>query len=546
MYADTNRFIAYKIGELSGCQVIQIGCDGKLDSCTSINSLGVGLSSKDRLSACNNCKAMQKTMHHDVRLPIDGSKLNYSQKQFLEKVKETIEENKNLSNAMNLLFDDIEICKIAFFDWSILFKLSDKSKLKNHQIKRFLQGVKDLLLIYQSVEDFKLFFKNSKYLFYINGNYSQNTYLRELLKKNLVQSISIETQPFTDKLFNKICFKKERVKLECEGLSAMPSDNTAIDSTSLNEVLRNFRSRFLGKEYNAYTNLKKNEKTILEIERLKNFSKNFEFVYTYFAHSSDEVIPHQITHNAKTDHPDEFKNQDDYLIWLLKTASQNPNVGYIVRLHPRMASNKRDGFESDEHKRVKSILTQANGIRNVLVIDGESKISSYYVIYKSSLIVVGWSTIGLEALALGKKVLSIFPRSGMYPVVKISNQPKFVKEIQNLKDFEGDCCIPNEKRLALWLSTAYEYQFIKIPVIRTVGSIPSIFLYVLNRLVISLRIAKLWFSFFSWLKLGILHKDTKLLFQFEQRMHPLADGEVSEMFRFHRSSWVSKMMDYER
>ncbi|QDC47514.1 hypothetical protein FIT76_04230 [Candidatus Methylopumilus universalis] len=545
IYADTNRYIAYKINKLSNYQVIQIGCDGNLNTCTSINSRGVGLSEKDRSKVCNNCKAMQKTMHHDVRLYIDKSELNSSKTQFLERLKETILVDRDLSRAINLVFDDIEICKIAFFDWSILFKLGEKIELNNEQIERFLFGVRDLLLIYQSVEDYKYIFKDSQYLFYINGNYSQNTMLRKLLKKNHVKSISIELQPFSDKLFNKICFKKERIKLECEGLSAMPPDDTLIDSISLNEVLQNFRNRFLGKEYNAYTNLKKNEQTVKDINRLRKFTKKFEYVYTYFAHSNDEVIPHQITHNAKNSGHEEFQSQDDYLNWLLKTAIQNSNIGFVVRLHPRMARNKRDGFDSDEHKRVRSILSKGSGIKNILVISGDSKISSYYVIYKSSLIVVGWSTIGLEALALGKRVLSIFPYFGMYPVVKISNQPKFINEIKNFMGLESDFCSPVEKNLALWLSIAYEYQFIKIPVIRIHESICSNFLYVINRLVIFLHISKLWFYIFSWLKIGVLYKDSEFLLNYKHHTLALTEEGVSEMFILHRSIWAKSMKDYE-
>ena len=547
MYADTNRYLSYEINKLDDSRLIQIGCSGGLNSCTSLNSLGPIASDVKRSIACENCKLMQSSIYCDEKINVDVYQLLLPQTAYLKRVKKIIEDDKNLSNAINLNYEGIYFCKIAFFDWSILFKLGIDSILTKDQVERFLFGVEDLLKIYQSIIENDVGIENAKYLFYINGNYSQNTFLRSILKKNLTKSISVETQPFTNKIFNKICFKSERVKLDCDGLCDMPQDDSPVDMASLGSVLSNFKSRFYGKEYNAYTNLKKNGEVRAEINKLRAFTEKYNFVCTYFAHSSDEVIPHRITHNSSgEERHDAFKNQEDYLNWLNKVASINPDTGFIIRLHPRMAPNKRDEFESEEHKRIRLILNQGFRAPNIYVITGDAKISSYYVAFRSTIIVVGWSTIGLEALALGARVLSIFPNSGMYPIKKISNQPPFTNDIFKSIKLNSSYCAPVERALAAWLATAYEYQFAQIPVIRTVERLPSMVLYLVNRLIIKFNLNKMWFNFFKFARVGSLKRGGEFLFICDQRICPASNADISKFFKSHRESWIELMKNYEK
>ncbi len=547
MYADTNRFLAYAIKDKDFFDITQIGCNGDLESCTSKNSLGVKATLEQREIACKNCSRIQSSIFSNNRICIDSYEICESKKIFFQNLNELVCSDRNLTRAIGLKFEGIEFCKIAFFDWSILFKLGINNILDDNQLNRFLQGVKDLLKIYQAIQENNLIDDNFLYLLYINGNYSQNTFLRLILAKKLVKAISIEPQPFTNKLFNKICFKKDRVELRSYGLIDVKLSDGFVDSSSLKEVLSTFRSRFLGKEYNAYTSLKKNAQIKLEINTLNEFTKQFGKIHTYFAHSSDEVIPHVLTHNAKAHNStDVFHSQEEFIDWLIGAARDNPKIGYVIRLHPRMASNKRDGFESEEHIRIQKILNHEPKPDNLLVIWGDSKISSYYVLFKSSLVLVGWSTIGLEALVLGKSVISIFPNFGMYPISDVSLQPKSSVDLKEAIIEPKQYGSPLDINLAIWISTSYEYQFGKIPVIRTIGSASGIFLHIISRLLIRAHLSDWWFKFFSWINFYSLLKDDDLFYKFKNEINPLSNDQISKIFKFHKKCWELKMVNYEK
>ncbi|MFX8327866.1 hypothetical protein ABTL71_19595, partial [Acinetobacter baumannii] len=64
-----------------------------------------------------------------------------------------------------------------------------------------------------------------------------------------------------------------------------------------------------------------------------------------------------------------------------------------------------------------------NLLGNVLALHGDCPISSYFLVSRSSLVIVSWSTVGLEALLLGRPTIALFPEKLMYPVADFNGQP---------------------------------------------------------------------------------------------------------------------------
>lgn len=97
-----------------------------------------------------------------------------------------------------------------------------------------------------------------------------------------------------------------------------------------------------------------------------------------------------------------FSNMFEWLDLVCKTAGQHPETLFVIRAHP---DEKRTGKSSQE-----SVLSWAaekglNNLPNVRLIGPDEILSSYELIQRSKFTIVYNSSIGLEAVLLGKPVL---------------------------------------------------------------------------------------------------------------------------------------------
>jgi hypothetical protein len=130
-----------------------------------------------------------------------------------------------------------------------------------------------------------------------------------------------------------------------------------------------------------------------------------------------------------------------------------------------MAINKRNHFVAPEHAKYVDLLDH-NLPSNVLALHGDCPISSYFLVSRSSLVIVSWSTIGLEALLLGKPTIALFPEKLMYPVADFNGQPSELDLIFERVFRENPDIEVRSLRLLNWIVYAYEQQFSPIPVPR--------------------------------------------------------------------------------
>lgn len=463
-YKDIQKYVSWKIGS-ENATVVQIGCNGSLMACTSINSQGLNaLSSKPlREKTCRNCISGQNEIYSHQQINITDIRLNHIDS-FINDVTEILRGTRKLSSVMDNYYENIPINKIAFFDFSILTKTNLETELTEQLISRFCHGVKDLLIILENLRRYSTF--NFDAIFYVNGNYSQNTVIRLFFEQKSTKCYSIEPQLTSQSALSKIRFVRSRLILESDALTATSIAGDGIDRKGLYNLLKNFGARVDGKDFNAYTNLNLNEGSINDFSKLTSFRKKFSNVHSFFLSSEDELIPHIVTHDLATEsaffNEQNFNNQESFTKYLISKAESCKDVGFVVRLHPRMAVNKRNNFESNEHIRYKKLLNSISIPENVLIIMGDSKLSSYYLIYLSNLVIVSWSTIGIEALLMGKKVISAFPHYLMYPLHKFSKQPNNSFEMDRAIFQPSTYGTSDQLELIKWATTAYETSFFTI------------------------------------------------------------------------------------
>jgi len=461
LYAEIERFISWKLVQ-EKIQVVQIGCSSALTACTSINSLGKRVigSPSEQQAICSRCRKSQDRVFSTQVFSIERL-FRDAHQLFIDELRTKLLETKHLPSVIDKEFDGYAVCKIAFFDYSILTKTNLQTEMNDELIMRFCNGVRDILIL---IENLKTFLKQNKidYLLYINGNYSQNTIARLISKKYAVKCFSIEPQLTSQALFSRVSFLEDRFKLESEMLLKY-SNSLATSKNSLQKLLTNFGARIDGADFNAYTSLNGNLTSIGDWLKFNQFLANYSRIHVFFMSSEDELIPHIVAHELPPPFDESYgapySNQVEFTTYFIEQAKLHPKIGFLIRMHPRMAVNKRNNFESEEHIRYKKLLERLSIPPNLFILTGDNQLSSYYLISKSDLVIVAWSTIGIEALLMGKRVLSVFPKYLMYPLAKYSRQPVTFKEISHALFGLSEFGEVNQKNFIAWASNAYETQF---------------------------------------------------------------------------------------
>jgi hypothetical protein len=546
MYAETLRYVSWKLQHL-GCKVVRVGCDGVLGACTSFNSLGDRvIDSNTKEEICRVCKGAQLKIpaDHINNVGSDQSLIEQDAIDFLNRVESKLKTHLAVSAVLEMNYQQLPLCKIAFFDFAIALKVSQVSLLNESAISRFMLGLRDLLILR---EHFEFFLQQNQltHVVYINGNYSLNTLIRILCTKKKVVCLSIEPQLTSQHILNYVLLKKDRIELSPEALLTANSESN-INPACLSGVLNNFGARITGGDFNAYTSLgdvcDQNETAKIII-----FFDSHPRVHSFFMSSEDELVPHIVTHDFSNELDEEYRtaysNQFEFIQYFIAEAEKNPDIGFIVRLHPRMAVNKRDLKESLEHQRYKKLLDQVIVAPNVLIIYGDSKVSSYYLIGKSNLVIVSWSTIGLEAMMMGVPVVSVFPNTLMYPLVKFSGHPQNFDELKIALFSSSKYGVADDIKLFNWVSMAHEGQFFKTLAPRGLGGRASRLYRLIYRLVDKLGIYNLFAQLMDkiWCR-DIIFSDELLLTKRTKEQQSLNNVSSRMLINLYRTK-VKKMLN---
>lgn len=494
LYADTLSFLGWKFLD-NGVKTIRFGCDGLLQACTSINSTGkVNLNPIEKEKICQKCRIAQRDIISSESYTLNDIDTveNEDALNFLNLIKERLHFGGKIADLLDMEFDGFPLCRIAFFDFAIVTKLDAESTLDIISVKRFLAGVYDLINL---IISFKRFNNESEltHIVYVNGNYSQNTLARHIFDKKGVICLSVEPQLTSQHVLSRVMLVPNRLILHPEGLHHSDVEDVLIDKKMLtyaNNMLINFGARIKGLDFNAYTSLNYSSNATKEVDSFANFLQAHKKIVSYFLSSEDELTPHIITHGVpevlNSNPLGPYRSQIEFTSYFLNESRKKPNIGFIIRVHPRMAANKRDPFEAEEHLRYKTLFDSKKLPPNVFILFGESEISSYYVISESDLVVISWSTIGLEALLLGVPTISTFPEYLMYPLTKISKQPTNRHEMECALFENSNFGIAEDTKLLKWMTLAYEAQFFTTTAPRGLGGLTgklySIFFRLLKKI----------------------------------------------------------------
>lgn len=157
-----------------------------------------------------------------------------------------------------------------------------------------------------------------------------------------------------------------------------------------------------------------------------------------FTSSPDECFAAQAREEGLEGPPVEFpanrpfEDQAEWLRFLYRYAAARDDLQLVVRIHPREDSNKRDGRRSAHFSRLAATADELPA--NARLIMPQDDVSSYDLLEMSDLVLISWSTIGIEAARMGLPVLAAFQGFAPCPTGDFIQEAPTLEEYRTLLD----------------------------------------------------------------------------------------------------------------
>ncbi|MDH5645363.1 MAG: hypothetical protein OEZ01_05115 [Candidatus Heimdallarchaeota archaeon] len=445
--------------------ITHLGCNKALNRCTNIMSLSRKIDelwlSVNKEFICSRCKKEQELLVDEFSFSIDQKldALNPAQNIIIKDL--AVKNSKYTSAYLAVEYDNAPLGRLAFYDFAMLNKLSHATSLSTNQVYDFLEHLKDAFFVWNFMNRV-LANKSFNAALYNNGNYSLNAIARERLKRNGVKCWSIEYTWANSTMEKRVYLEEDRLihGREWPSLSAA-IDNFQWDYNDTLTAINGFRNRIYGVDFNSYSSFIRTESW----RNFDEFKSNYNELISIFVSSGDELLTHETVYNFKQDKK-YFKNQNEWILFLIKNV--NLKVGYVIRLHPRLKPNKRDSIQAEEYFRLLETIDIARALPNIMIIEADDTISSYYILLHSVLSVVSWSMIALESVVLGIPTVVCFPKNMSFPIEKMGPQPSSLDEI---KQYVQRTIIPQRTKkhdieTLKWINIIYSRIGLKIVGVR--------------------------------------------------------------------------------
>ena len=131
--------------------------------------------------------------------------------------------------------------------------------------------------------------------------------------------------------------------------------------------------------------------------------------------STDEIFSGYVIGKIPLSHYEGrvFRTQFDWIHETIELAKKHQNIFFIIRLHPRMVSNRRENVVSPEVEKWRKLLNVLP--QNVAVDYPEFKRSVSGYFDQIDLLITGWSSTAIDAMAIGVPALSFDAAVSWFP-----------------------------------------------------------------------------------------------------------------------------------
>jgi len=352
-----------------------------------------------------------------------------------------------------------KVGNIAFFDFIMRYKRTQAPSECLGE-KEYLEFKRDCLTIASYLWKKREYFSNLIFIF-VNGNYSTYRTIGYMSSQIGARSLSIELHPLQNIGNRAIRILDDRWALGRNLLA--PNKPIHYKPLYLGFFLVNLYRRRLGLAHNSFVS-GSNSFRRSRILSIRNFAAKFREVYVIFLSSSEELQAHFVADGIDVN--GQSRIQIELIESVLRRAKSCPDICYIIRAHPRQGASKMGAEPSEEWKIISDLLDICEIPNNVSIIPPEEEIDSYLLASLSSCNFVLWSTIGIELLFMGYRVVQLSKLVDFWPLQELSAQPSTEEAALESLFSSNSWGAANENALLGWASVEMgsDWMFTNIPI----------------------------------------------------------------------------------
>lgn len=351
---------------------------------------------------------------------------------------------------------------MAFFDFALLYKVGPETHLDRDAFGSLVSHLESVFITWNAVD--RVASKESfDVATYVSGNPMLNSVIRERLKRDGTRCWSLQFTFSMSDLWSRIWVEEDKyqARKDWNAIQDYYGNDYFPSRRDFAIALDSIRNRVIGRDYNSYSSPLRTPFW----DTFEAFHRRYPVLAAIFMSSADELVTSAVAHDWSPA-PALFASQEEWVRFILDNA--NPSVGYVLRLHPRLAPNKREGVPAASQHALMALIEEAKGRDNFLVVEARETFSSYYLTLKSASTFVAWSTLSFESVALGVPSVVAFPNHSIYPMEDFCEQPVSEDDFRRvLRDPGGLQISPGQKRaLVRWLSLYFSASAVAIPAVR--------------------------------------------------------------------------------
>ena len=493
IFSQVQEFVQHD-NKVLGHAISIIGCDGGFSNCIPKQNW-THLTVEE---ACKTCKNSQ-LKPNGVTKKIDFPRHYLEQKILPTQVTSFLEKKENNIDAYKeFKYEGIPIFKLVAFDLVMQTRpLSARELFSNESLdmKDRLTDVCNLIdWLKKTIE-----FSETTTLVACNGNYMLNGVCREFATLKKSKFLSVEMEPLQNSGYLRYKYFENRDSVDSESRRWENYLGYRYKRHKFSNVLKQFENRIRGNAHNSYVIQNNEVSTLHKIQELKRCTKSIRSV---FLSSSEELLAHSIAFEDVFSFENFANHQNNFLEYILREARKFPEIGIVIRSHPRQGISKKSLVVSEEFKKIKLLMMLNQLPENIIFIEPSDLISSYKVAALSDVVNIFWSTIGLESILLGIPTISLSPEIKIWPLEKLTNHQFETSEIAwaNFFSVEVSAGNPIASRVIEWFERSFNGNWYQtcIPILTssTLLRPKNLFWRVIDRYKFRSYIVKKWIQIF--------------------------------------------------
>jgi hypothetical protein len=413
-----------------GHDVQLVFCGGLLTShCSAMSESGleqVVPPGNLRERVCHNCIRRASGLATDTGL--DSTYLsNWLSKTELEEVEKQIA-CANMENWQSFEIDGVPLGRYASYEFALANKISDS----NFDLKLFPYYLNQLRNTVRTYRAWKTLITDSPpdVLIVANDLYSINRAASSVCHKAGIRTLTLGNGTDLRRYGNSITLS-ENAEVDLlanrhEGLEYYKTKD--ISQASIEQVGEHFAELAMGRSPFSYTPRAGKLKPDA-VRRKLGVTKDAKIAIVLLS-SQDERMAADLVGIRKqpiqSSGSSLFESQFSWVSWIIRNAPLLPEIVFVIRLHPRLFPNKREGMLSQAALEYERLLVDLPA--NVLVDWPHKNLSLYDLAGIAACVLNHTSSAGLEMLALGLPVVQHDPEGLFAYPSSLNVSPKSTHE----------------------------------------------------------------------------------------------------------------------